>query len=223
MSVRLTPSEHAAWAAALAASPWRSLAHWCREVVTDALTRAPVVAVDSASLVRDVSSDDLARFVHLCGALNERAKDSNRLGRLVADSLATARAVVALGRALLPSVNAPESGADERQTELVNVRLTEDEFAQWSAAAEGAGFGRVSAWVRHTVAGLLGYELPRESRTIPAGTAEVRRQLAGAVTNCAQLSELAQSYDADLGATFDDVHAEVVELLREYHALGRRT
>ncbi|WP_156666286.1 hypothetical protein [Rhodococcus sp. HS-D2] len=223
MSVRLTPSEHAEWSAALAASPWRSLAHWCREVVADALTRAPVLALDGESLMRDVSGDEVTRFVHLCATLNERAKDSHRLGRVVADSLAAARAVVSRGRALLPTVNVAESGVTERQTELVNVRLTDDEFARWSAAAEDAGFGRVSAWVRHTVAGLLGYELPRESRMVPAGIAEVRRQLAGAVTNCAQLSDLAQSYDVGMGEEFDAVHADVVDLLREYHALGRRT
>lgn len=73
MAVRLEPSEHAAWSAVLAASPWRSLAHWCREVVSDALTRS-LNTPSRVTELPDISADDAAHFVHLCAQLNELAR-----------------------------------------------------------------------------------------------------------------------------------------------------
>ncbi|CAG7642808.1 hypothetical protein SIM91_02990 [Rhodococcus opacus] len=225
MAVRLEVDEHMAWTRALDASPWSSLAHWCREVVNDSLDRPSVVASSSAEL-SDVARNEVEKFTALCGALNERAKGSNRLGRVVADSLQTARAVADESERLLPSVEThfptqPDTKA--LREKLVNVRLSDDEFARWNDAARRSGFARVSSWTRHTVAALLGYPLPRPALTVPEGLDEVRRQLAGAITNVAQLSDLAEQYDAALHDEIADVHARVADLLRRYHALGRRS
>ncbi|MFZ2173753.1 MAG: hypothetical protein WAW17_06890 [Rhodococcus sp. (in: high G+C Gram-positive bacteria)] len=173
----------------------------------------------------DISCDEVSEFVSLCGVLNERAKGSNRLGRVVADSLQSARAVTDRAEHLLPPVDivaTPRNEQKELRQKLVNVRLSDDEFARWSEATNRAGFPRVSTWVRYTVAGLLGYDLASPDLTVPAGLDEVRRQLAGAITNVAQLSDLAEEYDAGLHDEFADVHARVAELLRRYHALGKR-
>ncbi|QHE74532.1 MULTISPECIES: hypothetical protein [unclassified Rhodococcus (in: high G+C Gram-positive bacteria)] len=225
MAVRLEPTEHAAWSRALDASPWSSLAHWCREVVNDSLTREPIDAASGTELV-DISGDEATRFVRLCGVLNERAKGSNRLGRVVADSLQSARAVADLAEELLPTVNtavASHERTSERREKLVNVRLTDDEFGRWNDAALRGGYARVATWVRYTVAALIGYPLASATLTVPAGLDEVRRQLAGAVTNLAQLADVAEGYDAGLHEEFADVHARIADLLRRYHALGKRT
>lgn len=225
MAVRLEPSEHAAWSAVLAASPWRSLAHWCREVVSDALTRS-LNTPSRVTELPDISADDAAHFVHLCAQLNELARGSNRLGRVVADSLDTARAVADVAVSLLPEIEERDtspSSVEERRTKLVNVRLTDEEFEAWSDAARRAGYVRISMWVRHTVASLIGYTVAPVSLTVPAGLEEVRNHLAGAVTNLAQLSDVADNYDPVLAEKFAQIHAQIVELLRRYHALGRRT
>ncbi|KXF55387.1 hypothetical protein AXA44_37910 [Rhodococcus sp. SC4] len=152
---------------------------------------------------------------------------------MVADSLQTARTVADEAERLLPSVETVATARNEHaatarndqkelRQKLVNVRLADDEFARWSEATNRAGYPRVSTWVRYTVAGLLGYELASPDMTVPAGLDEVRRQLAGAITNVAQLSDTAEEYDAGLYDEFADVHARVAELLRRYHALGRR-
>lgn len=224
MAVRLEPREFAAWSAVLASSPWRSLAHWCREVVTDSLDRD--VAVNSAVELSDVSADDAARFVALCAQLNDRAKGSNRLGRVVADSLSVARTIVELAEQFLPEIVERDSvlvSGVERRTKLVNVRLSDAEFARWSEASARAGYGRVSAWVRHTIARLIGYSIEAAVLTVPEGLDEVRRQLAGAVTNLAQLVDVTEDYDQELGDVLSELHGRVVELLRRYHGLGRRT
>lgn len=232
MAVRLEPSEHAAWSAVLAASPWRSLAHWCREVVSDALARS-LKTPDRVTELADISDTDAAHFVHLCAQLNELAKGSNRLGRVVADSLDSARSVADVAAALLPEITEREASSNwrgtpsnldgERRTKLVNVRLTDEEFAKWSDAAKRAGYTRVSMWVRHTVASLIDYTLAPVPLTVPSNLDGVRNHLAGAVNNLAQLSDLADSYDQKLAMQFAQIHATIVELLRRYHALGRRT
>lgn len=224
MAVRLEPSEYAAWSAVLASSPWRSLAHWCREVVADSLNRDSSLA--GSTELADVSVEDVARFLALCARLNDQSKGSNRLGRVVADSLAVARAVAAAAADLLPEIRERESAAifgAERRTKLVNVRLNDAEFERWSAAASRAGYGRMSTWVRHTVAALIGYSIAPEALTLPPGLDEIRRQLAGAVTNLAQLVDVAEGYDRELAEVIGQVHGRVVELLRRYHGLGRRT
>ncbi|RQO41140.1 hypothetical protein DBV08_30690 [Rhodococcus sp. KBW08] len=225
MAVRLEPNEHAAWSAALAVSPWRSLAHWCREIVNDALSRS-LTAPDSATELADIPSSEAAHFAHLCAQLNERARGSNRLGRVVADSLSSAQFVADLARTLLPVVEerkVPSSDSDQLRTKLVNVRLTDDEFDAWTSASKRAGYARVSTWVRHTVAALIGYTISPVPLTVPTGLEEVRKNLAGAVTNLAQLSDVAENYDAVLAQKFADIHVQIVDLLRRYHALGRRT
>jgi hypothetical protein len=224
VSVRLTPAEHARWAGALAGSPWRSLAHWCREVLLDFLSRPPIA---SPAGVADVSAAEVEVFARACAGLNGRVKDGNRLGRVVAGSLVAGEEVAGLAGKLLPSVIIPDSAESipvigrGRQTELVNVRLSASEFAAFEDAAHRAGFTRVSSWARHSIAGLLGYRLAARRHMIPAGVAEVRRQLAGAVTNLAQLVDLAEGYDPALADRFETVHTEVVALLREFHELGR--
>jgi hypothetical protein len=228
VSIRLTEAEHARWAGALAGSPWRSLAHWCREVLTDFLSRPPIA---SPAGVADVSAAEVEVFARACAGLNGRVKDGNRLGRVVAGSLAAGEEVARLAGKLLPSVVIPDSAdaAEEpipvigrgRRTELVNVRLSAGEFAAFEDAAHRAGFTRVSSWARHSIAGLLGYRLAARGHMVPVGVAEVRRQLAGAVTNLAQLVDLAEGYDTALADRFDTVHTEVVGLLREFHELGR--
>lgn len=225
MAVRLEPSEHAAWSAVLASSPWRSMAHWCREVVTDTLDRNLRTLGSAVELV-DAPVDEVARFVSLCAQLNDRAKGSNRLGRVVADSLSVARAVSSSAEGLLPEVRERESASVsgiERRTKLVNVRLTDTEFERWSSASASAGYSRVSTWVRHVVATLIGYSIAPELLTVPVGLDEVRRQLAGAVTNLAQLVDVAQDYDPELAEVLEELHGRVVQLLRRYHGLGRRT
>jgi hypothetical protein len=231
VSVRLTEAEHARWAGALAGSPWRSLAHWCREVLLDFLSRPPIA---SPAGVADVSAAEVEVFARACAGLNGRVKDGNRLGRVVAGSLAAGEEVAGLAGKLLPTLVVSDSAdaadaAEEpipvigwgRQTELVNVRLSASEFAAFEDAAHRAGFTRVSSWARHSIAGLLGYRLAARRHMIPAGVAEVRRQLAGAVTNLAQLVDLAEDYDTALADRFETVHTEVVALLREFHELGR--
>jgi hypothetical protein len=231
VSVRLTEAEHARWAGALAGSPWRSLAHWCREVLLDFLSRPPIA---SPAGVADVSAAEVEVFARACAGLNGRVKDGNRLGRVVAGSLAAGEEVAGLAGKLLPTLVVSDSAdaadaAEEpipvigwgRQTELVNVRLSASEFAAFEDAAHRAGFTRVSSWARHSIAGLLGYRLAARRHMIPAGVAEVRRQLAGAVTNLAQLVDLAEGYDTALADRFETVHTEVVALLREFHELGR--
>jgi hypothetical protein len=227
VSVRLTPAEHAWWAGALAGSPWRSLAHWCREVLLDFLTRPPIASMPGVAGVADVSAAEVAVFARACAGLNGRVKDGNRLGRVIAGSLAAGEEVAGLAGKLLPSVVIPNSAESipvigrGRQTELVNVRLSASEFAAFEHAAHRAGFTRVSSWARHSIAGLLGYRLAARRHMIPVGVAEVRRQLAGAVTNLAQLVDLAEGYDTALADRFETVHTEVVALLREFHELGR--
>jgi hypothetical protein len=224
VSVRLSEAERARWADAVSRSPWGSLAHWCRAVLTDHLARTATVAAPG---VVDVSAAEVEAFACACALLNTQARDSNRLGRIVAGSLAAGEDITRVAGKLLSSVGVPDSAESipvllpGRQTELVNVRLSAGEFAAFEDAAHRAGFTRVSSWARHSIAGLLGYRLPAKRRAIPAGVAEVRRQLAGAVTNLAQLVDLAEGYDAALAARFDTVHAEVVGLLRGFHALGR--
>jgi hypothetical protein len=228
VSVRLTPAEHARWAGALAGSPWRSLAHWCREVLLDFLTRP---AIASPAGVADVSAAEVEVFARACAGLNGRVKDGNRLGRVLAGSLAAGEEVAGLAGKLLPTLIVSDSAdaAEEpipvigrgRQTELVNVRLSASEFAAFEDAAHRAGFTRVSSWARHSIAGLLGYRLAARRHMIPVGVAEVRRQLAGAVTNLAQLVDLAEGYDTVMADRFETVHTEVVALLREFHELGR--
>lgn len=225
MAVRLEPSEHAAWSAVLASSPWRSLAHWCREVVNDAVVRSVPLAGARHELA-DISGDELAVFVAVCAQLNERAKGSNRLGRVVADSLSAARAVVESAEAFVPVVEQRDVvrlDGGSRRTKLVNVRLSDAELTRWTEEAHRVGYGRVSTWVRHTVAALIGYEVAPVALTIPAGLSEVRSQLAGAVTNLAQLVDVAEGYDAGLTAELAAVHSRSVELLGRYHGLSRRT
>jgi hypothetical protein len=227
VSIRLTEAEHARWTAALAGSPWRSLAHWCREVLTDFLTRP---AIASPAGVAEVSAADVEVFARACAGLNIRVKDGNRLGRVIAGSLAAGEEVTGLANKLLPTLLAADSADSAesipvigrgRQTELVNVRLSASEFAQFEDAAHRAGCTRISSWARHSIAGLLGYRLAAQRHMIPLGVAEVRRQLAGAVTNLAQLVDLAEGYDTALADQFETVHTEVVALLREFHELGR--
>jgi hypothetical protein len=207
------------------------LAHWCREVLLDFLSRPPIA---SPAGVADVSAAEVEVFARACAGLNGRVKDGNRLGRVVAGSLAAGEEVAGLAGKLLPTLVVSDSAdaadaAEEpipvigwgRQTELVNVRLSASEFAAFEDAAHRAGFTRVSSWARHSIAGLLGYRLAARRHMIPLGVAEVRRQLAGAVTNLAQLVDLAEGYDTALADRFETVHTEVVALLREFHELGR--
>ena len=225
MAIRLEPSEHAAWSAVLASSPWRSLAHWCREVVNDAVARSVPLAGARDELA-DISGDELTVFVASCAQLNERAKGSNRLGRVVADSLSAARAVVDSAEAFVPVVSQRDAvrlDGTIRRTKLVNVRLSDAELSRWTEEARRVGYGRVSTWVRHTVAALIGYEVEPVALTVPPGLAEVRLQLAGAVTNLAQLVDVAEEYDRGLSSVLAELHTRAVELLRRYHGLGRRT
>lgn len=225
VAVRLEPSEYAAWSAALGASPWRSLAHWCREVVNDALARLSNAPSFDTELT-DISVEDAAQFAQLCAQLNDRAKGSNRLGRVVADSLSSARTVAEFAHSLLPVIeerNPSPVTTEELRTKLVNIRLDDDEFESWTSATQRAGYARVSTWVRHTVASLIGYPIASVPLTVPAGLDEVRKNLAGAVPNLAQLCDVADNYDAVLSDEFARIHVRIVDLLRRYHALGRRT
>jgi hypothetical protein len=215
VSVRLEPRELAAWRRGVEASAWRSLAHWCREVVGDALSRSPLRSGVSV----DVAEEDAAGFAGLCAVLNARARDSNRLGAVVGDSLAAARAVVERAGSLVPdpaSAGLPVWERD-RRTELVNVRLSEEELAVWQGAADAAGYGRVATWVRHMVDDLVGVR--REAGPRP-GEVGVRRQLAGAVNNLGQLADLAGTYDQVLAGRLAPLHEEATDLLARYHQLG---
>jgi hypothetical protein len=163
--------------------------------------------------------------VHLCVQLNERSKGSKRLGRVVADSLSSARAVAELAETLSPVVDkrklSPATTRDLR-TKLVNVRLTDDELEAWTNATQRAGYARVSTWARHVVASLVGYTTAPVVSTVPTGSGAVRKNLAGVVKNVAQLCDVAGNYDAGLSDEFAQIHARIADLLRHQHAPGRR-
>jgi hypothetical protein len=232
IAVRLTATERAAWTAAREHSPWSDLACWAREIVADALARHGPGRRPGAAAVRvGVDACQVEHLAARAAALNAATRDSHRLGRVLpgacehADELALL-AVAAEARSRPP---APPAGNDttgplrpvpvgERQTHLVNIRLSTDERGRWQAAAAADGHPRTSGWVRSLVGALCGLAVPAPVPVAPPGLVQVRRQLAGAVTNLAQLADLAAAGDDArvdaLAAAHEQTQATLIALHR---------
>jgi len=226
LALRLEPGEHAAWTAACASSPWRSLAHWCREVITDALGRSEGLAVRSQLAV--VSGADGERFAGLCAGLNADTWMSHRLGRVLPTTLTVAGEIGdAADWVMLRSAVAGWTGTERgvvrpARSRLVNVRLSAGELAGWEGAATAAGHARCSGWARAMIAHLVGYDLPPEPVTVPTEYVGLRKNLAGAVGNLAQLASLAEDYDPGLAEQVSFAQYRAQAALEWFHLLRRR-
>ncbi len=209
VAVRITSAEGELWELARSRSPWRSLAHWCREVVTDGLLRLPVPErPGTLAVYGEVPADLGDRLAQVCAQLNGSARASNTLGRvtpeaveraeLVTAAAAAATAVVASGRrpatGPVPPIRLTVPAETARQR-LVNVRLSASEHADWTAAAAAAGWTSVGGWTRAFIGGLLGVAVSYPPSAATDATRAAVRELAGAVTNLSQLAAVAQDQD----------------------------
>lgn len=85
-------------------------------------------------------------------------------------------------------------GGPERRVRDVRVRLTEAEYAAWSAAREKSGRKELGAWVRAVVSEVLtGTRSPRRPgdlpfRRVPEVNIDVYRQLVAVASNVNQLA-----------------------------------
>ncbi len=231
VAVRITPDEHRLWELARSRSPWRSLAHWCREVVADGLLRLPAPErPGTLAAYGEVPADLGDRLAEVCARLNRSARATNTLGRvtpeaveraeLVTAAAAAATAVVAAGRrpptGAVPPIRltVPAEAAQQR---LVNVRLSTPEHADWTAAAAAAGWTSVGGWTRAFVGGLLGVAVPYPPAASTDATRAAVRELAGAVTNLSQLAAVAQDQDTAATDLLLAAQGHVQGALRELH------
>lgn len=219
LSVHIGPTERAAWERARAASSSRWLAQWCRESMAFAIRQNR-----TAVLRKKVDADAHAvQTIHrLASQLNRETKHAHQVGIIPPEVDSVATSLLDLARRCAPGVGGQTGTASARETqsELVNVRLSDEELALWSALSETCGFERVATWVRYTLAGLLAVELPPIAQTAPEGLTAIRYDLGGAVTNFSQLRDVAGSWSDELAERFDHFGAEAVALLRLYRESG---
>lgn len=167
----------------------------------------------------------VGRVHELASTLNELTRSAHRLGYVPSRSREVVHECVRLCRRGLPTVAAsqmdtPAVVASARQSELVNVRVDEHERAVWEAQADASGFPRASLWVRYLIAGTLDYALPPVRRTVPHGINSIRRDLAGVVTNLAQLRNVAEGWSEAARMEIDTEASDALRLLNDYHRLG---
>jgi hypothetical protein len=232
ITVRLTATEYAAWAAATARSPWTSIAHWARSVIVDALDRDDrSVAV---GVLPDVDAVAVESVTSWCGRLNLLARDSNRLGRAVPEVVEAVEAVAQWAAhvssgcrppvASLPAVGVEDAGVTERSTErrvkAVPIRVSDDEMDRLKAATERDGWVRVMPWARAVVCRLAGVPVALPRPVIPSRLHEVRRQLAGAMSLMGQVSAvMVESRDPALERV-ERAHLELAEALAVFSRVG---
>lgn len=227
VAVRLTLSELRAVRAERARTPIRthrrdrvSLGMWCRWVLNECVSAGrlrPSMPTPTDAAV--------AHVVEACADLNQYVRASHTAGGVVAGSLLALSAVCDAADSALPdrpdateSAAVPPGHVAERRTSLINVRGDESEVAQWSTAAETAGFKRVSAWARDVLIGVAG--IGPSHRLAALGVLTVRAQLAGALTNAAQLHSVALDYDEDVAETVDQIAVRLRECLAAWSTLG---
>lgn len=220
VSVRFAPAEHQQLLVLVHREPLRdsrgrvrrSLAHWCRA----ALTRA-VLSDDLRPGMPVVDTDDLASLSENCRRLNDRAYETNSRYRVVSGSLAALEAVCSSAEAALPSVDRSAGTVSEKRTQLVNIWVSDDDYALWHQAAREARYSRVSAWSWDVLVGRAGYIRQRRAT---ASVLETRRQLAGAINNVAQLQAIAEDSDADLATVIEEHGVRLIELMAQWNELG---
>lgn len=219
LSVHIGPTERTAWERARDASSSRWLAQWCREAMSYAIRQNRTAVVR-----RRVDADPQAvQAVHgLALELNQETKHAHQVGFVPVGVDQVATSLLDLARRCAPKQGdgAATTTSREAQSELVNVRLSDDELAHWSALAETCGFARVATWVRYTLAEVLDVELPPIVQTVPEGLRSIRYDLSGAVTNFSQLRDVAGEWNEELSTKLDGFGAEAVALLRLYRDSG---
>lgn len=221
VSVRFAPSEHTRLAALRADAPLldergrplRSLAYWCRV----ALTRA-VLSDQMRPGMPTVTGVGVDRIEAACAVLNERAYETNAVRQVVAGSLDALDAVVGAAVELAPAVVETAIATDELRVKLVNVRVSDDDYQLWSLAAREVQFTRVSAWAWDVLVGIAGYVHNRKA-TVEVAT--VRRQLAGAINNAAQLQAVAEETNPDVFDAIESRAIELIALMARWNTLGR--
>lgn len=119
---------------------------------------------------------------------------------------------------------AEETEGPVKRTRVVAVRLTDEEYAAWAAAAAESGSGRMGTWVRTTMAGLLtGHRATPTRPGPPSEVAALRAELARVGNNlnqavrAANVSGLDRSSAAELVARVDAAEAvmgQIREVLR---------
>ena len=220
VAVRFAPAEHEQLLVLVRRDPLRdgrgrtrrSLAHWCRAAITRA-----VLTDDLRPGMPRVSDGDVAVLAEVCQVLNDHAYDTNSGYRVVAGSLDALAAVCETADRLLPATDLESSIVTDNRTHLVNIRVSDDDYALWEQASREAQFTRVSAWSWDVLVGLGGYV--RSRRATPSVTA-VRRQLAGAINNAAQLQAVAADTEPELVDPIEDYAIRLVELIAVWNTLG---
>lgn len=221
VSVRFAPNEHERLRALLVAAPvldergrpLRSLAYWCRV----ALTRA-VLSDQLRPGMPTVTDAGVARIEDVCAMLNQRAFESNGVRQVVAGSLSALDAVIGAAAELVPSVVESVAASDELRVHLVNVRVSDDDYRLWLLAAREVHFTRVSAWAWDVLVGIAGYVHHRKATV---AVVEIRRQLAGAINNAAQLQAVAEETNPDVFDAIENRAIELIALMARWNTLGR--
>ena len=164
-----------------------------------------------------VETDDLEVLSESCQRLNDRAYETNSRYRVVAGSLAALEAVCSLAETALPSVDRSAGIVRENRTQLVNIWVSDDDYALWQQAAREAQYSRVSSWAWDVLVGRAGYIRQRRAT---ASVLEARRQLAGAINNVAQLQAIAEDTDAELTTVIEEHGVRLIELMAQWNELG---
>ena len=222
VSVRFALTEHARLLALRDAEPvrdergraLRSLAHWCRVAVTRAVLTDTLRPGMPA-----VSPGQVEAITRACSVLNDRAFETNRVQHVVADSLASLDVVVRLVTDALPPIaEAVTAPNDEARNQLVNIWVSSDDHGLWTRSAHEVGFSRASGWAWDVLVGVGGFV---RHRVATDSVVMVRRQIAGAINNAAQLQAVATDTDAGVAQAIEDRAVDLVALIAQWNALGR--
>lgn len=214
LSVWMGPTEKTAWQRSCDASSSRWVAQWCRETMSYAIRQNRAASLRPRP---DADPRVVAEIRHLSGELNRETKHAHQLGFVPGDVEPIINRLLSLADLAAPSAASSASiPASERQSELVNVRLSDEELERWSTLSRECQFPRPATWVRYTVARLLDITLPPIQVPEPDGLATIRRDLAGVVTNCSQLRDVAGEWHSALAEKFDTFGVRSVDLLSRY-------
>lgn len=222
VSVRFSDSEYARIGALRDASPVvddrgrqrKSLALWCRAAVTRS-----ILLDDLRPGLPVVASSDLHRMVVACRKLNDVTRLANVDMQVTITTLSSLELVGRLVTQLLPEVEDQTSTVErERSDHLVNIRVSDDDLAMWKHATRQAGFTRVSSWVTDVLLGIAGYV---RTRRADASVVELRRQLAGAINNAAQLQVVAECSDRESVDAIERSGVTLIEMMAAWNLLGR--
>ena len=222
VSVRFAATEHARLTVLRVSEPvrdergraLRSLAHWCRVAVTRAVLTDTLRPGMPA-----VSNNQVEAIARACAVLNGRALDTNRAQRVVADSLASLDAVVRLlTDALPPITETVPAPSHEARDHLVNIWVSADDHGLWTRSAHEVGFPRASAWAWDVLVGVGGFV---RHRVATDSVVAVRRQIAGAINNAAQMQAVAADTDAGVAQAVEDRAVELIALMARWNALGQ--